>query len=96
VVLKTGGDERAPIFLGRPFLSTTKAIIYVDNTKICFIIKDKKKFLFKNRILQSPSHPQKAYLLEEITVTKKKNNQRRRKNMTGQPQEGTLNMINTL
>ena len=72
VVLKTGGHVRAPFILGRPFLSTAKAIIYADSAKICFTIKDKKeKFSFKNRILQSPSHPQKAYLLEETIVTKK-------------------------
>jgi hypothetical protein len=75
VVLEIGGDERAPIILSRPFLSTTKAVIYVDSAKICFTIKDKKeKFSFKNHILQSPSHPQKAYLPKEIAVTKKKNN----------------------
>ena len=51
--------------------------------------------MLKNRILQSPSHPQKAYLPEETTVTKKKKN-RRRKNKTSQPQEETVNMINTL
>jgi hypothetical protein len=51
VVLEIGGDERAPIILGRPFLSTAKAIIYADSPKICFTIKDKKeKFSFKNRI----------------------------------------------
>ena len=62
-----------------------------------FTIKDKtEKFFFKNHILQSPSHPQKAYLPEETTVTKKKNNQRRRKNKTSQPQEEMVNMINTL
>jgi hypothetical protein len=80
VVLKTGGDERAPIILGRSFLSTVKAIIYTDSAKICFTIKDKKEFSFKNRTLQSPAHPQKLYLLEETTVIKKKNNRRRRKN----------------
>jgi hypothetical protein len=86
VVLETGGDERAPIILGRPFLSTTKAIIYGDSAKICFTIEDRKeKFSFKNCILQSPSHPQKAYLPKETTVTKKKNNRRRRKNKTSQP-----------
>ena len=57
-VLETGGDVRAPIILGRPFLSMAKAIIYADSAKICFTIKDKKeKFSFKNCILQSPSHP---------------------------------------
>jgi hypothetical protein len=85
VVLETGGDERTPIILGRPFLSTTKAIIYVDSAKIYFTIKDKKKFSFKNRILQSPAHAQTSYLPEETTVTKKKNNQRKRKNKTRQP-----------
>ena len=55
VVLETGGDIRAPIILGRPFLSTAKTIIYMDSAKICFIMKDRKeKFSFKNRILQSP------------------------------------------
>jgi hypothetical protein len=75
VVLDTGGDGKAPIILGRPFLSTTKAIIYADSAKIYFTIKDKKeKLCFKNHILQSPAHPQKAYLPEETIVTKKKNN----------------------
>jgi hypothetical protein len=57
VVLDIGGDVRAPIILGRSFLSTAKAIIYADSAKICFTIKDRKeKFTFKNRILHSPSH----------------------------------------
>ena len=52
VVLEIGGDVRAPIILGRPFLSTAKAIIYADSAKICFTIKDRKeKFSFKNCIL---------------------------------------------
>ena len=85
VVLEIGGDIRAPIILDQPFLITTKAIIYTDSAKICFIIKDRKeKFSFKNRILQSPRHPQMSYLPEEIIVTKKKNN-RRRKNKARQP-----------
>jgi predicted DNA-binding protein (UPF0278 family) len=46
--------------------------------------------------LQSPSHPQKAYLPEETTVTKKKNNRRRRENKVRQSQEEVVNMINTL
>jgi hypothetical protein len=84
VVLETGGDERAPIILGQPFLSTAKAIIYVDTAKICFTIKDKKeKFSFKDRILYSPVRPQKAYMSKETTVvTKKKKNIRRTKNKT--------------
>jgi hypothetical protein len=97
VVLEIGGDARAPIILGQPFLSTTKGIIYTDSAKIYFTIKDKKeKFSFKNCILQSPSHPQKAYLTKEMTITKKMNNRRRRKNKTRKSQEETINMINTL
>jgi hypothetical protein len=46
--------------------------------------------------LQSPAHPQKAYLPEETTVTKKKNNWRRRKNKAIQSSEEIVNMINTL
>jgi hypothetical protein len=55
VVLETGGDVRAPIILGRPFLSTAKAIIYADTAKICFTIKGKKKFSSKYHILYSPA-----------------------------------------
>ena len=96
MVLETGGDVRAPIILDRPFLSTTKAIIYVDSAKICFTIKDRKeKFSFKNCILQSPGHPQTPYLPEETTVTKKKNNRRRRKNKARQPKKESINLINT-
>jgi hypothetical protein len=96
VVLETGGDERAPIILGRPFLSTAKTIICADTAKICFTIKDKKeKFSFKDHILYSPTHPQMAYLPKETTtVTKKKNI--RRKNKTGQSPKETINIINTI
>jgi hypothetical protein len=97
VVLEIGGDKRAPFILGWPFLSTAKAIIYADTAKICFTIKDKKqKFSFKDHILYSPAHPEKAYLPEETTeVTRKKKN-RRRKNKTSQSLEETVNMINVI
>ena len=96
VVVETGGDVRAPIILGQPFLSSSKAIIYADNTKICFTIKDRKvKFTFKNHIHHSPSHPQKVYLPKETKVTKKIN-KRRRKNRAWQPREESVKMINTL
>jgi hypothetical protein len=69
----------------------------VDSAKICFTIKDKKeKFSFKNCILPSPSHPQKAYLPEEMTTTKKKNNRRMRKNKVRQSPKESVNMINTI
>jgi hypothetical protein len=56
VVVETGGDERAPIILGRPFPCITKAIIYAEHAKIVFTIKNKKeKFSFKNRMLHSPA-----------------------------------------
>ena len=58
VVVDTGGDERAPIILCRPFLCTIKAIIYAEHAKIVFSIKDKKgKFSFKEHILHSPTQP---------------------------------------
>jgi hypothetical protein len=58
VVLETGGDERAPIILGQPFLNTAKAIIHMDTAKICSTIKDKKEnYSFKDHILYSPTHP---------------------------------------
>jgi hypothetical protein len=58
VVVKTGGDDRAPIILGRPFLSTAKAIIYMDSAKICFTINDsKERFNFMKRTLKTPTHP---------------------------------------
>jgi hypothetical protein len=57
---------------------TTKAIIYAYSAEIYFTIKDKKKFSFKNHILQSPGRPQMSYLPKEMTVSKKKNNQRRK------------------
>jgi hypothetical protein len=97
VVLEAGGDERAPIILGRPFLSTVKAVIYADTAKIYFTIKDKKeKFSFKDRILYSPTHPQKAYLPEETIKMTKKKNRRRRKNKTSQSPKEIVNIINTI
>jgi hypothetical protein len=77
VVIETGGDERAPIILGRPFLCTTKAIIYAEHAMIVFTIKDKKeKFSFKNLMLHSPAQPQAPYKQEESVLTKKKKNNR--------------------
>jgi hypothetical protein len=77
MVVETGGDEKAPIILGQPFLRTAKAIIYTDDAKICFTIKGRKeRFTFKNKTLQSPAHPQKAYIYKTI---EKKTNRRRNK-----------------
>jgi hypothetical protein len=41
IVIETGGDEKSPIILGRPFLNTTGAIMYANTAKICFNIKGK-------------------------------------------------------
>jgi hypothetical protein len=69
VVIETGGDERSPIILGRPFLNTAGAIMYTKTTKICFNIKGKREtFFFKNRVLQFPTH------LQHLYEPKKKNN----------------------
>jgi hypothetical protein len=72
----TGGDERVPIILGRPFLCTVKAIIYAEHAKIVIFIKDKKeKFSFKERILHSLALPQKAFIPKKpaAPMLKKKN-----------------------
>jgi hypothetical protein len=58
VVVETGGSENAPIILERPFLATTKAIIYADAAMIVFTINGRnEKFNFKNKILKAPAHP---------------------------------------
>jgi hypothetical protein len=56
IVVDTGGDERAPIILGRPFLCTAKAIIYAEHAKIIFSIKDKKEvFIQRTHLVLSCS-----------------------------------------
>jgi hypothetical protein len=99
VVVETGGDEKAPIILGRPFLCTIKAIIYAEYAKIVFSIKDmKEKFSFKECILHSPAHPQMSYLPKEPTTLapKKNNNRNRRRNKLSQVPEETIKMINAV
>jgi len=55
VVIETGSDERAPVILGRPFLNTSRAVIYASAAKICFYIKGRKEtFSFKNKTTQIP------------------------------------------
>jgi len=83
VAMETGVDEKAPIILGRPFLCTTKAIIYAEYTKIVISIKDKKeRFTFKNCVLKAPAAPKQFYQQgkqEQQSMPKKKNNRRWRK-----------------
>jgi len=78
VVMETGVDEKAPIILGRPFLCTTKEIIYAEHAKIVLSIKDKKeRFAFKNRVLNALVAPKQFYQQgkqERQSVPKKKNN----------------------
>jgi len=81
VVMETGVDEKAPIILGRPFLCTTKAIVYAEHAKIVLSIQDKKeRFAFKNCVLKAPAAPKQFYQQgkqEQQSVLKKKNNNRR-------------------
>jgi hypothetical protein len=79
VVVDTGGDEKSLIILGRPFLCTTKAIIYVEHAKIVFTIKDKKeKFSFRSRMLHTPARPHAPYKRDEpVKIIEKKKNHRR-------------------
>jgi hypothetical protein len=76
--MDTGGDEKSPIILDRPFLCTTKTIIYVEHVKIVFTIKDKKeKFSFKSRMLHTPARPHTPYKRDEpVTIKEKKKNPR--------------------
>jgi hypothetical protein len=79
VVIETGGDEKSPIILGRPFLNTAGAIMYANIVKIYFNIKGKREtFFFKDRVLQFPARPQHPY------EPKNKNN---RKNKNKKPQQ---------
>jgi hypothetical protein len=90
VVVETSGDKKTPIILGRSFLRTAKAIIYTDDAKIYFTIKGRKeRFAFKNQTLQSPAHPQKAYIYK---IAEKKTN--RRRNKTKQSPIESVKMIN--
>lgn len=94
VVIETGGDERSPIILGRPFLSTAKAIIYADSAKICSNINGRKeKFTFKNKTLKSPAHPQRPY---EYELAPEKKSNRRRRNKNKQSQTTAVRMINPI
>ena len=53
VVIETGTNERAPIILGRPFLNTSRAVIYASAAKISFYMKGRKEtFSFKNKTTQ--------------------------------------------
>ena len=61
VVMETGVDEKAPIILGRPFMCTTKTIIYVEYVKIVLSIKDKERFTFKNHVLKAPAAPKQFH-----------------------------------
>jgi len=83
VVMETVVDEKAPIILGRPFLCTTKAIIYAEYAKIVLSIKDKKeRFTFKNHILKAPAAQKQFHKhgkQEQQSMLKKKNNRRWRK-----------------
>jgi hypothetical protein len=73
VIVETGGDKKAPINLGQPFLSTTKAIIYADSAKICFTINGRKeRFNFKKCTLNIQVHPQTPYLYEDTTTAPNK------------------------
>ena len=92
VVIETGGDERAPIILGRPFLCTAKAIIYADNAKISFNIKGRKEtFTFRKCTLKDPTHPHSPYNQENYDRAEiKKKNQR---NRNRQPKVESLRMV---
>ena len=83
MVMETRVDEKAPVILGRPFLCTTKTIIYAEYAKIVLSIMDKKeRFTFKNCVLKALAAPKQFYQqepLEQQLMPKKKNNRNNRK-----------------
>jgi hypothetical protein len=75
VVVDTGGDEKSPIILGRPFLCTMKAIIYVEHAKI----------VFRSWMLHTLARPHAPYKRDEpVTIKEKKNPRSWRKNKASQ------------
>jgi hypothetical protein len=96
---KHGGSENAPIILGRPFLATTRAIIYTDVAKVVLTVNGRKeRFNFKNKILKAPAHPRYPYPQEHEPGVEKKRRDRRRnkKNNRPQPHREKVWMINTI
>jgi len=72
MVIETGTDERAPVFLGRPFLNTSGAAIYASAAKISFYIRGRKEmFFFKHKTAQ---------ILEQSRHEPRKRTNRRKRN----------------
>jgi len=99
--METGVDDKAPIILGRPFLCTTKAIIYAEYTKIVLSIKDKKeRFTFKNHVMKAPAGPKQFYQQgkqEQQSMSNKKNNRNNRRwRKTKHAPTETTQLITTL
>ena len=58
IVIETSTDERAPIILGRPFLSTSRGVICASAAKISFYIKGRNRcFPSRARLHKSQSNP---------------------------------------
>jgi len=101
MVMEIGVDEKAPIILRRPFLFTTKAIIYAEYTKIVLSIEDKKeRFIVKNRVLKAPAapkqfHQQKEQEQQPMLKNKNNRNNRRWRRTKHAPAE-TTQLITTL
>lgn len=48
-------DAQIPILLGRPFLATTRALIYVKKGKLTFKVGDKKIKFIPSKFMKNPS-----------------------------------------
>jgi hypothetical protein len=97
VILDMGRIENAPIILGRPFLATTKAIIYANTSKIVFTVnKQRERFNCKNKTLAPPVPPEPLPYPEPYNPIRErargKNKKRRNKNKKAQPTQ--VMMIN--
>jgi len=90
VVIETGGDERARIILGRPFLSTAKAIIYTivprsispserPRTDLASrIVRTQTEFTLRERMTEIARFKRRGTLFQKIRSDKIRRQQRRR------------------
>ena len=81
IILDTGADIDVPIILGRPFLNTTNAVIYVRSGQI--------RLQFTGRMVKCPFNGYKANMQvkDKEPRNKPRYNPRRRKNKKEEPNE---------
>ncbi|MDV3153356.1 MAG: hypothetical protein Q8755_03205, partial [Candidatus Phytoplasma australasiaticum] len=67
VILDLETDDKVPLILGRPFLSTTKALIYVFDGKITLRVGDENVTFDVIKSMRHPSsHDDSVYLIDSF------------------------------